>query len=117
MTLDEIKVFCAIDDARWNLLHPWTRDGYTWATNGHIIVRVPAMDDVPENNDAPDAGRLMAKAPDDLPYFPVPECTMPAPISCSWCDGTGRDPNDKRCRCDECDGTKTEEDILQILEN
>lgn len=37
--------FCWPDDTRPHLQKPWTRDGYTYASDGGIIIRVPAMDE------------------------------------------------------------------------
>lgn len=51
MTKDDLKPFCLKGEAYGAhlkaLLVPWTKDGFTYATNDHILIRVPAMDDVP----------------------------------------------------------------------
>lgn len=74
MTKDDLKPFCLKGEAYGALealLVPWTKDGFTYATNGHILIRVPAMDDVP----ADQTGRV-----------PKAENLIP----CSECDGRGK---------------------------
>lgn len=37
---------------------PFSRNNYSYATNGHVAVRVPRRPDIPENKQAPSAERL-----------------------------------------------------------
>lgn len=105
----DLKQFCSDSaDLRFNMEKPWSRGDFTYATNGHIIVRVPRLPDVPENANAPDAVQLMNKTAPAKGWMPVPAATMPPDIPCKWCDGTKRDPQDKRYKCDECNATGTE---------
>lgn len=108
MNAADLKQFCSDDETRSNIQQPWSRGDYSYATNGHIIVRVPRLQDVPENDCAPDARPLMDKTAPAKIWMPVPTQTMPPDIQCNWCDGTKRDPNDKRRKCDECHGTGKE---------
>lgn len=106
MTLDELKRFCGDkDEIRWYLREPWTRDGYSWATNGHIAVRVPAIDGLQDCEKAPDVAALFAKTEPAKDWVPVPVVSMPPPGVCRWCQGDGKDTWDRRYKCEECNGT------------
>ena len=111
LTVENLKRFCSDEDeTREYLRSPWTRDGFTWASNGKILVRAPALPEV-ESTGGPNTTRVWETwdtEPDQ--WFPVPECAMPPPMKCTWCDGTGKDPSDRRFKCDECKGTKIETD-------
>ena len=81
----DLTVFCSGPD-RPIFMTPWTRDGYTYATDGHVLVRVPHWDDIPNNDKAPDvAGRYAFKKPVaepvEIPALPPPELEP-----CPWCD-------------------------------
>lgn len=108
MTLEELKRFAAVDDIRDYLNQPWSRGGYTWASNGHIMVRVPAIEGVAENKRAPDGQALMNKQRPPGEWIPVPECAMPSDTKeeCDTCFGTGE--HDCPCgtthECGECKG-------------
>lgn len=116
MNITELKRFCSTDDSRISIQAPWTHDGYTWATNGHILVRVPEMVDVPENTFAPDCSKLLAKQPQAVTWFLVPKCSMPAPLLCQWCSGTSKDKRNRRRKCNECKGSRTvENDIANLM--
>ena len=109
VTASDLQPFC--DSISSNLSRPWTRGGYTYATNGHVMVRVPALADVDDNPDAPDAAAIFEK------YFKADDPTIldwsrvPTPktqeINCPDCDGTGFEHECPRCdcACEECDGT------------
>ena len=115
MTTDELQCFCAAqDNVRYYLRTPWTRDGYTWATNGHILVRVPALTDVSENRFAPSTLKLWNDVPEPKEWFPVPACAMPELVPCNWCDGTGKDPYDKSSIC--VDGARFARRFLALIQ-
>lgn len=112
MTTELLQKFCSIDPTRQAIHQPWTRDGFTYATDGRILVRVPAMADVPENEQAPNADRLWPMSSTwQVTGQPVPE-HPPEPFStpCKECDGKGKwsETRGKRrvdSECTECDGT------------
>jgi len=54
----DLSYFCSLELARPYIMQPWTRAGFTYATDGHIMVRVPARADVPDNSEVPDAERV-----------------------------------------------------------
>ena len=107
----DLQAFCvAQDDVRIHLARPWSRDEWSYATNGHIIVRVPRRNTIGENTNSPDARKLFDETPIGK-WCQVPETAMPAKVPCRWCDGTGKDLSDRRHKCEECKGTREQEDI------
>ena len=63
----DLSHFCYTEDDRPYLKNPWSRGDFTYATNGYVMVRVPRRADVPENDEAPDATRVLTKVKfDDL---------------------------------------------------
>ena len=70
-----LEIFCHPD--RPELVRPFSIDTWTYATNGHVLVRVPRRDDVAENETAPNVARMF---PDDAPkarYKPAPKFEIP----------------------------------------
>ncbi len=101
MTPIDLQSFCAKDDIRTYLMTPFVIDGHTYATNGHIIVRVLGGDPDPEQA-VPEPVRQTALkmfATEYTDYEPPPE--IPAPQACSECAGTGQGDEDE---CEDCDG-------------
>ncbi len=101
-----LKQFCADDDRR-NIEHPWTRDGFTYCTDGRIIIRQPGRADVPENPSAPNAAGLWKDF--DMPqiadiheslWLSLPEFPPVMFEPCEACGEAGMiGPG-----CDECEG-------------
>lgn len=116
----DLDQFCSRDDNRAFIGTPWSRGEYTFASNGHIGVRVPRRDDV-TRDDGPNIEKIFADAaaPQDMrpvPTFDVPEQNTER---CAICMGRGftTDCTDDRCEegtvicdydhehdCEECKG-------------
>ena len=84
---------------------PFSLNGHTYATNGHIAVRIPRRADIPENKEAPNVEKL----PWDfsrIKFAPLLEPKL-LPDKCWHCDGTGYQHKcpDCRCVCEHCNGT------------
>jgi hypothetical protein len=104
----DLQPFCSTDEARWYLTKPFSRDGFTWATNGHILVRVPLRGNIPDidkkfNQAKPIEGIETANF--FTPHFNLP----PAPSTsdpCPKCEGRGskHDCPECDCECETCDG-------------
>lgn len=104
----DLQQFCGDDPSREYLHKPFSRDGFTYATNGHIMVRVTLRPDVPDvdkkfNQNKPLEGVETAtffRPAFDLP--PAPTETGP----CKTCDGRGWDHDcpDCQCVCQVCKG-------------
>lgn len=105
----DLQQFCGKEETRPYLLKPFSVGDFTYATNGHIMVRVTRRDDAAEQTkewdwNAPLAGLQGAS-------FAKPEFKLPPEPEeadeCSACDGRGteHDCPDCECPCVECDGT------------
>lgn len=111
MTID-LQPFCSKDEARYYLHTPFSFGDFTYATNGHLLVRVPRLADI----SAPDGPITSASVESVLvchegaTFSSIPPFALPAHemIECDWCEGSGKDEffddlaDDK---CDECAGT------------
>ena len=118
MTIDELLRWCSKDKMCPNLHRPFTRDGKTYATNGHVMIILDGVVDGAEG-DGVDVDRVISKLSfDGLTPVSIkkinPEYT---PIDCCRCDGTGKghlDCPDCCCECDVCDGTGKKEDQVYV---
>ncbi|MFA5348374.1 MAG: hypothetical protein WC294_09570 [Methanoregula sp.] len=81
------------------LSKPWSRGGYTFATDGRIAIRVPEIESVPDNPNAPDVMKIWPKEPGE--YIALPENIPPVTVDpCPWCCDYEKD-----AVCEECNGT------------
>jgi hypothetical protein len=95
----DLQKFCHKNNNTMN--RPWTKLNYTYATNGFILVRVPAVYGIEENSMAPN------NAPSLLPEniitgkddWIIPTVEKVKLRTCSSCGGIGRMSN-----CPECGG-------------
>lgn len=98
MNLELLQSFCQ-DDPERCLGRPWTKDSFTYASDGFILVRVPAIDKDPGGRGTA-VEKLYAEAgliPEDG-WLDLP--TIPDPPVCSKCKGDA----DANRECPECDG-------------
>jgi hypothetical protein len=84
---------------------PFSLNGYTYATDGAICVRVPRRPDIPENKDAPNAEARLSWDFSRVKFGPLPKLKT-LPDKCGWCLGRGYQHNcpDCRCECEHCNG-------------
>lgn len=116
----DITRFAARDTERTHLSQPWSVGEWSVATNGHILIRVPRRDDIPENNKAPDLSKLLAQAAPQIDMAPIPDFPMPETKVCRQCRGNKMMTSCQECSgngyktcptcdhtsdCDDCDGT------------
>jgi len=110
----DLQKFCASesDDPRSYIHKPWSAGDYSYATNGHILVRVPRRDDVPENPENPitaeKLSRVIGERPSDV--WRTPEIVGLPPLvetECEDCDGMGAACHCSTCECEcsKCGGT------------
>lgn len=115
----DLQQFCETDAGyRLYLRKPFSQSGATWATNGHIAVRVPLRPDAPEQ-DKPGCAQL-ASAIDNFEgaFLPMSLFTIPAfepktiKADCTECEGSGREHDCPSCTCvcDKCGGKGFTED-------
>jgi hypothetical protein len=107
----DLKPFCGTQETRYYLLKPFSRGDFTYATDGHICVRVARRDDAPEQ-EIPDVTSLSWA---EREYTPLPAIDLPA-VSMEPCmscyDGSFHDCPDCQCKCEDCNGTgETDSDI------
>lgn len=108
----DLSIFCGRDESRPYLLQPFSFGEFSYATNGHVMVRVPRLPDVAEQTqkgkwDAPFEG--LEQAAFSAPKFTLPK--QPAQdTECEACDGRGfeHDCPDCECTCSACDGSGSE---------
>lgn len=121
----DLKPFYDNGESRSWLAAPWSRHGFTWATNGKILIRVPQRDDVPEATDKfEDRDRVLAIiATAEKATFhafdwrhgdlenrePCKPCLGRGEgVKCETCYGSGEHQCDcEHCEneCDNCHGT------------
>jgi hypothetical protein len=104
----DLQQFCGDDETRPYLMKPFTRNGYTWATNGHILVRVAARADaLPIEKDVNTEKVIegIGNATFHRPSFQLPPAPTEAGV-CPDCDGRGaaHDCPDCECTCQKCNG-------------
>jgi hypothetical protein len=119
MTIN-LKLFCGPNDPKHPFLEePFSAGAWTYATDGHIAVRVSRLEDVAENSAVPagvleGTSRLFEQTRKPR-YKQAPEFELQEPfewkeeLECHRCRGTGkfhiRECPDCNCKCFECDGT------------
>ena len=109
----DLRQFCSTDvsrkASRIGLTHPFSRGEWSWATDGHIAIRVPRRADVPENLDAPDPTSWWGQHASMAPTFqPLVSLRLPDPMmqTCKACHGRGflHDCPECTCVCNTCNG-------------
>lgn len=107
MTID-LHRFCSKDVIRVNLHNPISQDGFTWASDGRIAIRVPHVMDYPESK-TPSVSAVFNQffIEDEKGELKVelPEITE-TEEDCRDCSGTGKAHKCPSCDCDcdVCDG-------------
>lgn len=110
MTDINLKAFCADPDRRPELSEPFSAGEFTYASNGHVMVRVDRRDDC---TDEPDGGKKVSvlvrylSRLDSVTFSPFPAVNLPpvpphVPKPCNDCEATGRIHS---VACGKCHGT------------
>ena len=106
---EKLKVFCHKTNPR--IAEPWTSDGFVFATNGQVLIRItgPVEGVIPRFNPV-DCMKVIQENPEPQEWFPVPDVTPPKEPKekiCDECDGNG-ETNCRTCGqvtdCPECGG-------------
>ena len=106
----DLKQFCGTEESRPYIMAPFSIGQWTYATNGHICVRIPRLPDVAEPTEPKilKAEKLFEEMPADG-YAPLPSIALEADEddACDECDGRGyeHDCPGCLCTCDACNGT------------
>lgn len=101
--MNQQKLCAFTDPDNPKICAPFSFGGYSYATNGHILVRVLRLADVPEWDALNEKMTVLFDAV-DLPavnaaLVEIPDFDQPAPEVCIICKGVGKVSN-----CPECDG-------------
>lgn len=106
MEKDDLKKFCSEESLRESFLTPWSKDKYSMATNGMLVIRIPRLEDIPENPNAPDLFGIFPKnQPEE--WFEIPPLPEEEYESCEECLGSGKARYGKGKSpetCEGCDG-------------
>lgn len=109
----DLQPFCGADAARPYLMKPFSQGDFSFATNGHIMVRVARQEGVDPPGKDFDANAPLAGV-EQAAFAPPPAYTLP-PLQtdlteCQKCDGSGHahECPDCECPCERCDGTGRE---------
>lgn len=95
----DIKMFC--DPSRAKLSKPWSKGGYTYASDGKILIRVPRIEGIAEGG-GPDVSKLILDYRGVEVWHPLPDLTgIETHRTCPDCDGAGKYPE-----CPDCDGDR-----------
>ncbi len=105
----DIRDFCSVDETRMAICTPFAFNGWKYATDGRIAVRVPTdePDDSNKPYKRPDASALFKDFNvTGLEAFEIPSLQGVEKIRCYSCDGSGEQTCDMGHdhECPECDG-------------
>jgi hypothetical protein len=114
----DLQLFCGDQPARPAIRQPFSQGDFTYATNGHIAVRVPRLAAVPDHPSAPTMERLWVR-PAQVKAHAVMAAALPEPtfLKCEECEGRGREHTcpDCTCVCEWCNGEGREEQTKWVL--
>ena len=118
-----VKMLMPFCRGKWNpnIAQPWSREGFTYATDGFAVIRIPRIANVPERPTAPKAEKVFTYYPAPAgPWleFPTPEETgistvcprcRGQEVHCKECNGSGMVEfsnryNDYEIQCKSCSG-------------
>lgn len=98
MDIKELKSFC--DSDRHAMKQPFSIGNYTYATDGHICIRVKRLNEINENEYAPNPNKILVWDHNKIEkWFDLPKYNLDDFSYCSACQGTG-----KATECEECEG-------------
>ena len=103
MKLEDLQKFCSDDGTRYRLSTPFSIEDYTYASDGRILIRVPAITDARRDNIPDKVPELIPPPGDDwreVEFPPGWEDFKALPTPCPSCQGVGKLP-----KCRKCDGT------------
>jgi hypothetical protein len=106
----DLNSFCELTDEspREELRQPFSRGDFTYATNGHIMVRVPRRIDVSRDVVLKVDPETILAGINETKFRPLPNVTLPddSTVACPSCNGSKHEHRcpDCKCKCEYCDG-------------
>jgi hypothetical protein len=117
MKLEDLQKFCSTNETRPTLHHPFNKQGFTYATDARIMVKVPLIEGTLDVPGSPSMEVLDANIPKEegipVEYPPAWESFEPDIAVCSTCKGTGAIRECRACEgsgettCPHCDHEAT----------
>lgn len=102
-TAIDLSRFCDRDHSY--ISRPWVESGVRYASDGRIIVAVPADGEPSSEHRHPNGPDILKGFPDSADWMPWPEPAYVDDMAdCLACDGTGDESTEN---CPECDGAGT----------
>lgn len=100
-TAIDLRIFCNPDDRREALKSPFSDENYTYATDGHIVIRVSRMVDIPISEGGVGLLKYLKFDHAEMTdWNPIPtEIPEGKRVECKSCHGSG-----KVLICEDCDG-------------
>jgi hypothetical protein len=84
MNIEILKLFCSTSVL--SISKPWTTNGFTYATDGHIAIKVMAMDGIgPASDPVPNVDAAIPTSEPEK-WFDVSELELPFPDVCEECE-------------------------------
>ena len=120
LSKSDLERFCSDDISRPSLSAPWSSGDYSYASNGHLIVRVPRMVDIAESDVAPKVAGMFDKHMVEPPeWFALSDIELPEMeiVDCATCEGgeeSVHDCPDCSCICEDCNDTGKVEEIIRV---
>jgi len=112
MKLEDLQKFCSSDGTRYKLSTPFSIEDHTYACDGRIIIRVPAIAEARRDNVPDGVANVIPPPGDDWREVEYPtgwESFDVHPTKCESCNGVGKLPECLKCdgagECDHCGET------------
>lgn len=102
----DLKPFCGDNDIRYYLNEPFSEGEFTYATNGHILIRVPRRDDIPEEKTMSDRAPKLFVDFAMQKSLDIPEVPAPEMVDCECVTSNGDlSETEVLQKCEDCGGT------------
>ena len=99
MDIEILNKFCNKDKYRRNISTPFSIGDYTYATNGHVIIRVDKVESIGSVENSLNPETLLTWDHSKIKeWLPLPEYSIDISDKCRYCRGTGKSEE-----CSECE--------------
>lgn len=98
MDLELLRQFCSLEGLGRKTEQPWSVGEFSFATNGHVLIKVPRMSEIAEMADPIDTSKVWPKT-EAKEWIDVSGYKAPTPAECPKCGGKPSNPE-----CPECEG-------------